>query len=245
MHRPCCVAECHPAMQLISSHGGTHEISAPVADVQCSEVLLAVLELFVVHFFSHFWCRCFQGSGKLYGPAEQRRCAMKGVVLLHIESQNHYGWKRPLRSPTQPSPLHRAHCPHPSVPHPHGSGASSKTATPALPGQLCHCITALLEKKCFLISNLNLPSCYTRPSSLALLNHRIIERPGLQRTTVLMQFQPPAMCRVANQQTRLPRATSSLALNACRDGAPTASLGNLFSVYCGYLGEDDPQYGES
>jgi len=38
------------------------------------------------------------------------------------------------------------------------------------------------------------------------------------------------MCRVANQQTRLSRATSSLALNACRDGASTASLGNLFSA---------------
>jgi len=38
------------------------------------------------------------------------------------------------------------------------------------------------------------------------------------------------MCRVANQQPRLPRATSSLALNACRDGASTASLGNLFSA---------------
>jgi len=37
-------------------------------------------------------------------------------------------------------------------------------------------------------------------------------------------FQPPAMCRVTNQQTRLPRATSSLALNASRDGASTASL---------------------
>jgi len=44
---------------------------------------------------------------------------------------------------------------------------------------------------------------------------------------VLLQFQPPAMCRVTNQQTRLPRATSSLALNACRDGASTASSGNL------------------
>ena len=32
------------------------------------------------------------------------------------------------------------------------------------------------------------------------------------------------MCRVANQQTTLPRATSSLALNASRDGASTASL---------------------
>jgi len=41
-------------------------------------------------------------------------------------------------------------------------------------------------------------------------------------------FQPPAVCSVANQQTRLPRATSSLTFNACRDGASTASLGNLF-----------------
>jgi len=47
---------------------------------------------------------------------------------------------------------------------------------------------------------------------------------------MLIEFQPPAMCRVANQQPRLPRATSSLALNACRDGASTASLGNLFSA---------------
>ena len=36
------------------------------------------------------------------------------------------------------------------------------------------------------------------------------------------------MCRVANHYTRLPRATSSLALNASRDGASTTSLGNLF-----------------
>jgi len=36
------------------------------------------------------------------------------------------------------------------------------------------------------------------------------------------------MCRVTNHQTTLPRATSSLALNASRDGASTASLGNLF-----------------
>ena len=36
------------------------------------------------------------------------------------------------------------------------------------------------------------------------------------------------MCRVTNHQTRLPRATSSLTLNASRDGASTTSLGNLF-----------------
>jgi len=62
-------------------------------------------------------------------------------------------------------------------------------------------------------------------------NHRIIEWPGLKRTTMLTQFQPPAMCRVANHQPRLPRATSSLALNASRDGASTASLGNRFSAH--------------
>jgi len=44
---------------------------------------------------------------------------------------------------------------------------------------------------------------------------------------MIISFQPPAMCRVTNHQPRLPRATSSLALNACRDGASTASLGNL------------------
>jgi len=59
----------------------------------------------------------------------------------------------------------------------------------------------------------------------------IMEWPGLKRTIMIIQFQPPAMCRVANQLTRLPRATSSLALNACRDGASTASLGNLSSVF--------------
>ena len=41
----------------------------------------------------------------------------------------------------------------------------------------------------------------------------------------------PALCRVTNHQTRLPRATSSLALNAARDGAFTTSLGNLFQCF--------------
>ena len=55
----------------------------------------------------------------------------------------------------------------------------------------------------------------------SIISRNFIEWPGLKRTTMLIQFQPPAMCRVANHQTRLPRATSSLALNACRDGAST------------------------
>ena len=33
----------------------------------------------------------------------------------------------------------------------------------------------------------------------------ITEWPGLKRTTTIISFQTPAMCRVANQQTRLPR----------------------------------------
>ena len=36
------------------------------------------------------------------------------------------------------------------------------------------------------------------------------------------------MCRVTSHQTRLPRATSSPALNVSRDGASTTYLGNLF-----------------
>ena len=58
----------------------------------------------------------------------------------------------------------------------------------------------------------------------------ITEWPGLKRTTMITYFQPPAAWRVTNQQTRLPRATSSPALNASRDGASTASLGSLFSA---------------
>jgi len=45
------------------------------------------------------------------------------------------------------------------------------------------------------------------------------------------------MCRVANHQTRLPRAASSLGLNASGDGASTTSLGNLFQcviTFCVY-----------
>jgi len=45
------------------------------------------------------------------------------------------------------------------------------------------------------------------------------------------------MCRVTNLQTRLPRATSSLALNASRDGAFTASLGKGLCSGHGYRTE--------
>ena len=45
--------------------------------------------------------------------------------------------------------------------------------------------------------------------------------------------------RVANHETRLPRATSSLASNASRDGASKTSLGNLFQCVT-ILGEKLP-----
>ena len=59
-------------------------------------------------------------------------------------------------------------------------------------------------------------------------SHRITEFPGLKRTTVIIEFQPPAMCKVTSHQTRLPGATSSPALNASRHGASTASLGKCY-----------------
>jgi len=43
-------------------------------------------------------------------------------------------------------------------------------------------------------------------------------------------FNLPAMCRVASPQTRLPRATSSLALNASRDGAFKSSYRGSFAM---------------
>ena len=43
-------------------------------------------------------------------------------------------------------------------------------------------------------------------------HHRILEWPGLKRTTMIIEFQPPATCRVANHQTRLPKETCSHSL---------------------------------
>ena len=45
---------------------------------------------------------------------------------------------------------------------------------------------------------------------------------GLEGTLKTIQFQPPAMGRIATHQIRLPRAPSSLALSTSKDGAPTA-----------------------
>ena len=64
--------------------------------------------------------------------------------------------------------------------------------------------------------------------------HRVIESLnglGWKGPQWSSSFNPHAMCRVASHQTRLPRATSSLALNVSRDGASTTSLGNLFQCF--------------
>ena len=58
-------------------------------------------------------------------------------------------------------------------------------------------------------------------------NHRIIERSGLEVTLKIIWFQPPCHEQGHLHQTRLLRAPTNLALNTSREGADTASLGNL------------------
>jgi len=50
----------------------------------------------------------------------------------------------------------------------------------------------------------------------------------LEGTLKIIQFQPPAVGKVASHEVRLPRAPSNLALNTSKDGISTASLGNLY-----------------
>ena len=70
------------------------------------------------------------------------------------------------------------------------------------------------------------------PKTLLSRFHIVTEWSGFKRTTIIILFQLPLLCAggcyVANQQTRLPRATSSLAFNASSNRASTTSLSNLF-----------------
>ena len=83
-----------------------------------------------------------------------------------------------------------------------------------------------LELVIFLLKLGKCPCCLFLMIHVESKNHRIawVEKDHNDPPS----FNPPAMCGVTNHQTRLPRATSSLALNASRDGASTTSLGNLF-----------------
>ena len=58
-------------------------------------------------------------------------------------------------------------------------------------------------------------------------NRRIIEWLRLEGTIKIIRFQPPAMGRDISHQPRVLRAPSNLALHTAREGAATASLGNL------------------
>jgi len=87
-----------------------------------------------------------------------------------IEPWNHSRWKRPLRS-SSPTINPPPPCP---LPMSHGATSpqlwdTSRTVAPPLPGQLCHCLTALWEKELFLTANLNLPWHNVRPFALILL----------------------------------------------------------------------------
>ena len=78
-----------------------------------------------------------------------------------IESQNHEGWKRSLRSPgptaspSPPCPLTTS-----SVPHPHGSGTPPGTVTP--PPPCAACATAapvfIIQKECCTLNLGEVPS---------------------------------------------------------------------------------------
>ena len=59
---------------------------------------------------------------------------------------------------------------------------------------------------------------------------RIIEWFGLEGTFKTMQYLSPAIGRDTSLQSRLLTAPSSLALNISREGASTASLGNMFLI---------------
>jgi len=59
------------------------------------------------------------------------------------------------------------------------------------------------------------------------LNHTYTDWLGLEGTLQITQFHPPALGRDPFHQPRLPQALSNLALNPAREGAATASLGNL------------------
>ena len=56
----------------------------------------------------------------------------------HVLKRQLQGWERPLRSPS-PTPPHRAHWPHPSVPQLHSSGTPPGMVTPT---SLCSCVSA-------------------------------------------------------------------------------------------------------
>jgi len=96
--------------------------------------------------------------------------AMVHVVQVGFEFLLSWNYRITRVGKELPDPQIQLHPtpPCPSVPHLHSSWSPPLTVTPPLPGQLCHCSTALPKKTFLLISNLNLPWCNLRPPPLIL-----------------------------------------------------------------------------
>jgi len=78
--------------------------------------------------------RAFRGS----------RASRPSVVNLIKRLDQSRGLEETSQIPkSNPSPPHHAHCPHPSVPHPHSSGTPPGALTPPVPMQ---CLTTLFEE---------------------------------------------------------------------------------------------------
>jgi len=73
---------------------------------------------------------------------------------------------------------------------------------------------------CLLSEVLNVP--------LNLQIHRIIEWPGLKRTTMIIEFQPPCYAQGCQPPDQAAQSHIQPGLECPRDGASTTSLGNLF-----------------
>ena len=107
-----------------------------------------------------------------------------------IESQNHYGWKRALRS-SRPTTSPPPPCPLPtslsatSTRLPNTSRDGDCTTSLCSP---CHCLTSLSEKF-FLILKLNLSLCISRPQLLVLsLVHSGDQHLGRILKTILLHL---------------------------------------------------------
>ena len=108
-------------------------------------------------------------------PFKVQKAVLPSPSLIASKTQStqiHSGWKRPLGSPS-PTPAH------PTVPTVHVPQCHIPTALEHLhgwwphhlSGQLCHCSTALYEKKCCLVSFLILVG-YTKGNFSSSVQHK-------------------------------------------------------------------------
>ncbi|XP_048809310.1 polypeptide N-acetylgalactosaminyltransferase 13 isoform X1 [Lagopus muta] len=170
---------------------------------------------------------------RLNGPVTMLKCHhMRGNQLWEYDAEYVGKWEYSFEVSleTAAAPVPNPRIVHLLLPQQHSPllAGLPRASSVQVATHWCQAASAVPAIQAFIKTHWELRNIYSL-ASLELISqyHRILEWLRLQRSTVLTQFQPPAMCRVTNQQPRLPRATSSLALNACRDGASTASLGSL------------------